>query len=93
MFITPVPIGAGGPLIELGVGVAEHEPDVEFRVLCLHQDVFLPVGGEESSFGFDDDAVLQNEVRGVCVIRSWLLELYLEGFVAEPRPLLGKLVG
>ena len=67
MLFAPVGIGGLAALVEFGGGAAEDKPYVKVRVLLPDEQVFLAVGGLKDALCLDDDAVPQDEVRGVCV--------------------------
>lgn len=67
--VLSAPVGIGGlaAFVEFVGGAAEDEPYVKVRVLLLYEQMFLAVGGVKDALCLDDDAVPQDEVRGVGV--------------------------
>ena len=69
MLLTPLPVGSGRSLVEFGVLVAEHEPDVVgVAVLLTDQQMLLPVFDREAAFGLYEERVFafsEAEVGGV----------------------------
>lgn len=65
MLVTPHGVCRLGLLADACVWVGEYEPNIEVRPLVLDQDVLLSVGGDEAAFGFSDDPVNEDEVRGI----------------------------
>lgn len=70
MLGTPHGIRRGTLLPNLRVGIGEHKADVFVWVLFLDELMFLSVSRDKPAFGFHDDTVGKNEVRGVL---GWLL--------------------
>ena len=67
MLFAPVCIGGIAALVDFMGGAAEDEPYVKVRILLFDEDVLLAVGGVKDALCLDDDAVPQDEVRGVGV--------------------------
>ena len=69
VLLTPLPVGSGRSLVEFGVLVAEHEPDVVgVAVLLTDQQMLLPVFNREPALRFDKE-------RAVALLRrksGWL---------------------
>lgn len=83
MLFAPLRIGSGRPLVEFGVLIAEHEPDVVgVAVLLTDQKMLLAIFDREPAFRLDVVSAVrfgQTEIRGVfgCPFRPDVCDLIL----------------
>ena len=76
--LAPEAVSRGRLLADLGVRVAEHDADVEVRILLTDEPVLGPIFGHEAALALHDDAVREDPIGGVLVdlfARSTLLAL------------------
>ena len=54
MLLAPLRVGSWTAFVEFCVLIAEHEPNIDFRVLLSDQQVFLPVGDIPTTLSLDE---------------------------------------
>lgn len=83
VFDTPLSVSGSRLLVQLLVAVREDKTNIQFRVLSLDEQMLLTILNHEPSLGFNDDPIVQLEVRCVLVLGCWLDVLDLALFVSE----------
>jgi len=75
ILVAPVSVGGPAALADSGVGVGEHKPKVDLRVLRLDPQMLVSVLCGQSAFGLDVDTIRQEKIGVVTSALSGLFKL------------------